>query len=467
MRHFSHISVLVAAVSAIAGQISAQGPLGGSLAGASPRTIAARIAAANPGDSIRIEPGIYHEHLRIDKAVKLIGSKGAVIDGGGSGDIVEIVAPGAEIRGFVVRNTGTDLDKENAGIRVLAGHVVVEGNDLEDVLFGIDLREAADCIIRGNHIGGKQLDIARRGDGLRLWRSDRTLVEANSIHDGRDAILWYSRGVTVRGNHSDRCRYGFHLMFSDQVTIENNELTGNSVGVYLMYSKGVVLRGNHLLHNRGPSGYGVGLKEVDEFSVEGNIIVGNRVGVYLDGSPFTSSKPGVFTRNTFAFNDVGLTFLPSVRGNEISENNFLDNTEQVCVLGRGQLSGNAFWHGERGNFWSDYVGYDEDGDGVGDFVHESRTLFESLLDKEPKLRLFLFSPAQQAVEFVGRAVPAIRPEPKFSDEWPLVRPVAIAMGAQPRQNRHAALAGVAAGFLGAGLGVVLLGRWRDLAGGGR
>jgi parallel beta-helix repeat protein len=54
--------------------------------------------------------------------------------------------------------------------------------------------------VRGNRIGGKQLDIARRGDGLRLWRSDRTLIEGNTIHDGRDAILWYSKGIVVRGN---------------------------------------------------------------------------------------------------------------------------------------------------------------------------------------------------------------------------------------------------------------------------
>jgi hypothetical protein len=49
-----------------------------------------------------------------------------------------------------------------------------------------------------------------------------------------------------------------------------------------------------------------------------------------------------------------------------------------------------------------------------------------MMDKEPKLRLFLFSPAQQAVEFVGRAVPAVRPEPKFTDEVPLMQPVLVA-----------------------------------------
>jgi nitrous oxidase accessory protein len=420
--------------------------------------IGALIEAARAGDTIVVPAGTYREHLLIDKSVKLVGQGRPVIDGGGSGDIVEIVAPGVEVRGFDIRDTGIDLDKENAGIRVLAADAVVEDNTLEDVLFGIDLREAPGAVVRGNTIGGKALDIARRGDGLRLWRSDRAVIENNTIHDGRDAILWYSRGVTVRGNRSTRCRYGLHLMFSDSVTIQDNELAGNSVGIYLMYSKVVRLTGNRLLRNRGPSGYGIGLKEVDQFTIDDNLITGNRVGVYLDGSPFTSTKPGEFTGNTLAYNDIGVTFLPSVRGNEFTGNNFIDNTEQVCIAGRGELRGNSFAKADRGNFWSDYVGYDLDRDGIGDFVHESQTLFENMMDREPKLRLLLFSPAQQAVEFVGRALPAIRPEPKFSDECPLMAPVPVAGGEAGGQPSAGSLAAASACLIGLGLAILGLAR---------
>lgn len=420
--------------------------------------IGRRILAAAPGDTVVIGPGIYREHIRIDKPLHLIGSGGPVIDGGGNGDIVEIAAPGVELRGFVLRDTGIDLDKENAAIRVLAPGAIVADNTLEDILFGIDLREAADCTIRGNSIGGKQLDIARRGDGIRLWRSDRTLIEGNTIHDGRDSILWYSPGVVVRGNTGSRCRYGFHLMYSDDAVLTDNDLTDNSVGVYVMYSKHTTLNGNRIVRSRGPSGYGIGLKEVDQYSIEGNLIAGNRVGVYLDGSPFSPVRPGEFSRNTIACNDIGMAFLPSVHGNRLTENNFIDNTEQVSVQGRGELTGNDFSVAERGNFWTDYVGYDQDRDGVGDFVYESQTLFENMLDKEPKLRLILFSPAQQAIEFVGRALPAVQPEAKFTDEYPLMAPVAVdtTRGAEPASRWPLASAG--AGLLVIGAAVLLLAR---------
>jgi nitrous oxidase accessory protein len=412
------------------------------------------IAAALPGDTIEIGPGVYREHIRIDKPLTLVGKGRPVIDGGGAGDIIEITAAGVVVRGFTIRNTGTDLDKENAALRALAPRTTIEDNIFEDILFGIDMREAPSSVIRGNRIGGKKLDIARRGDGLRLWRSGGTVVENNVLHDGRDAIMWYSAGVTVRGNTAYDCRYGLHLMFSDDILIEDNTFAGNSVGIYLMYSTGVNVRGNRLTRNRGPSGYGLGLKETDRYTVEGNLIAGNRVGIYIDGSPFTDAQPGVFTKNTVAHNDVGITFLPSAKGNELYENNFIDNIDQVSVAGRGGLEANRFWKGDVGNYWSDYTGYDQDRDGVGDFVHESYTLFENMMDKQPRLRLFLFSPAQQAVEFVGRAMPAVRPEPKFTDEVPLMTPVSIGMEFD-RSGRSALwLAATGLGLLAAG-GVIV------------
>lgn len=416
-----------------------------------------RIAAAAPGETLVIPAGVYCEHLRIDKPLSLIAAKSGsvIIDGGGSGDIVEIAASNVTLKGFTIRNTGIDLDHENAGIRVLASRAVIEDNVLEDVLFGIDLREAPESVIRGNTIGGKDLDIARRGDGLRLWRSGDTLIEHNTFKDGRDAILWYSSGVTVRANLAERCRYGMHLMFSDRVVLEDNRLVENSVGIYLMYSTAIEIRRNDLERNRGPSGYGIGLKETDRFTVQDNVMLGNRVGVYIDGSPFTKAQPGTFTKNTIACNDVGVMVLPSAKGNEFYANNFIDNINQVSVAGRGSLESNAFWKGDIGNYWSDYTGYDQDGDGIGDFVHESRTLFESLMDKEPKLRLFLYSPAQQAIEFVGRAVPAVQPEAIFTDESPLMTPIAMA---KPRVTESGApMAASSLGLLAIGGALVWLG----------
>src|ERR1051326_5154193 len=93
------------------------------------------IAAAAGGGTVEVPPGTYHEHLRITKSVHLVGVGRPIIDGGGNGDIIEIVAPGVEVRGFMIRDTGIDLDKENCAVRITAPQAVVNDNVLDDVLF--------------------------------------------------------------------------------------------------------------------------------------------------------------------------------------------------------------------------------------------------------------------------------------------------------------------------------------------
>src|SRR5690606_27371510 len=112
--------------------------------------------------------------------------------------------------------------------------------------------------------------------------------------------------------------------------------------------------------------------------------------------------------------------------NVFTANAFLDNGEQVSVHGRGSLTLNAFAENGVGNFWSDYAGFDADHDGVGDLPYEPRSLFESLLAREPNLRVLQHSPAQQTVEFTARMLPEVRPEPKLVDPAPL--PVAPDLG---------------------------------------
>ena len=406
-----------------------------------------RIDAAAPGETIEVGPGIYHGAITVKKPLKLIGRGLPVIDAGGKGDVLILQAHDCEVRGFVIRNSGDSLEFENAGVRVLGKNTTVADNRFENVLFGIDLKAAPNCRIIGNHITSKALDIARRGDALRLFRSNGCLIEDNVIQHGRDALLWYSNNITVRRNVSRHNRYGFHMMFANDVTLEDNVLSDNSVGIYLMYGRKFTLRGNTLLRNRGPSGYGLGMKEIDAYTVEGNVFSGNRVGCYVDGSPYTrKAGNATFTANTFACNDIGMTMLTAVRGNRIVGNNFVDNIEQVAVQGRGAVAGNEFAVGGRGNFWGDYGGYDANHDGMGDQPYRARKLFESLVDREPRLRLLLFSPAHDAIEFMARAVPAVQPEAKFSDPAPLMQPVTVAVASgAPASPRL--LAATAAGLI--------------------
>ncbi|MEZ4614013.1 MAG: NosD domain-containing protein [Caldilineaceae bacterium] len=132
----------------------------------------------------------------------------------------------------------------------------------------------------------------RRGDGIRLWYCENSLVEGNTVRNGRDLIIWYADHSTIRNNVVEDSRYGLRFMSNNDLVIEANVLRGNSVGIYIMYGDGFVLRNNlPFYNNRGASGYGVGLKDIDHLVAEGNRMVSNRVGMYVDVAPALAARP--------------------------------------------------------------------------------------------------------------------------------------------------------------------------------
>lgn len=389
---------------------------------AQPFDLAAALAQAEPGATIVVPAGVYPGPLTIDKAVTLEGDDWPVIQGTLHGDVITVNAPNVTLRGLVIRGSGDSLDMENAGVTGLAPRLTVEQNRLEDVLFGVYLREAPNSIIRNNLVASKRLELGRRGDGIRVWYSAGTLVEGNEIHDSRDLIMWFSPDSIVRNNVVTGGRYGLHFMFSDNQLVEGNTVHHNSVGAFLMYGRGLTLRNNLFYENHGPSGYGIGLKEVDDIVAEGNRFVANRIGLYVDNSPHEPDATVHFAHNLFAYNEVGLQLLPLVKRNSYTANLFLENGEQMAIVGGGALQENRWSVDGVGNYWSDYVGFDANRDGIGDLPYHSQSLYEDLMESHPALRLFQLSPAADALDFAAAAFPIFQPRSKLTDEHPLTLP---------------------------------------------
>ncbi len=383
------------------------------------------IEKAEPGDVIRVPPGVYEGNLIIRKPIILDGGQKAIFDGLGKATVIEVVAEGVTIRECAIRGSGMDVTGEPSAIRVIAANVTIESNTIEDVLFGIDLREAPSANIRNNVIRCKDLEPGRRGDGIRLWWSHGCVIEGNVVQGSRDMVFWYSEDLQILRNTVTHSRYGLHFMYSHNTVLEENDLNGNSVGVYLMYSNGITIRGNRMQNNRGASGYGIGLKDCDDITITGNALLANRVGVYIDNSPSSINSTGLIESNMIAFNEIGLLATPNTHDNVFTRNAFVENEEQAVTHGRGRLVTNAFSRGGVGNYWSDYAGFDLDSDGIGDVTYEPKSLFGVMLAKEPNLRLFVHSPAQQAIEFTARALPELRPESTLIDPSPLASPPEI------------------------------------------
>lgn len=391
------------------------------------------IKFAEDGDTIIVDSGYYPEHIEITKRIVLIGKQFPVIDGKNRGSVVKLKAPGIIFKGFKIINSGDYLGEENSGIEVLAHNIRVENNSLEDVLFGIYLRRANRSVIRNNVIAGKPLPKARRGDLIRVWYSDSVVIENNVLKQGRDVVIWFSNGLKILRNTISDGRYGIHFMYCDDAEIYENILTHNSVGAFLMYSRRLKFKKNFVAYNRHGSGFGIGVKDVDDPLIGDNLFVDNKIGVFIDNSPREIDSKSTLVNNVFAYNDFGVGLLPSVRRNIFEKNSFIDNEENVQIEGGGTLS-QIEW---RGNYWSDYSGLDLDNDNVGDIPYLSQRLFENLMDKYPQLRMFLYSPITQAIDFAAKVVPMVQPVPKVVDSTPMMSAI-IPSGipAPPRSENY-------------------------------
>jgi nitrous oxidase accessory protein len=428
-------------------------------------SLADAVATAEPGATITVRGGTYPGGLVIDKPLTLVGVDNPVIDGQEKGTLISAKGADLTISGFTLRSTGSNHDREDSAIVVEGGKATITDNRIEDALFGIYLKTAHGSVVRGNTILAKPVDIAMRGDGIKIWYCDDVVVEDNQASDGRDIILWYSNRGLVKGNLFNRERYGLHLMFSNDIRIEHNSLNENSIGLFIMYSRNPTVIGNTLSNNHGPSGGGIGLKDVDYAVVEGNRFVNNQVGAQIDTSPREMGVENYWKDNVFAFNHTAVALQPSVRHNTFTGNNFIDNGQHVSIVGGGDLKDITWAVDGRGNYWSDYAGYDANGDGVGDVPYRSQRLFDALLDDEPSLRLFLFSPAAMAVDFAAKALPSVRPQMKLEDPHPLVNPVQSALlpDAKTAGNQTRVLTGIT-GLLFAVPAIVVVGWGRPQRG---
>jgi nitrous oxidase accessory protein len=389
---------------------------------ASAETLQERVDATPRGGTLIVDGGLHRGPIVIRGPLTVVGRNGAAIDGGGIGSVVTIEGHDVTFRGFVVRNSGTQVTEEAAGIKIAGDRHVVEDNRVRDVYFGIHIGNGAGQIVRANHIVPGERHGARPGHGISVWHARDTRILDNRIAEARDGIyLSFTKGVQASGNEVTGCRYGMHSMYSQNATFDGNTLTANLLGAALMMSDRLVLRGNRIAQHRlGTAAYGVLLKDIGDLLAEDNTIVANRIGIYAEGVPTQPARRAIVVRNVIAGNEVGLA-LQSNAALTLTENRIAENLTDVRALGR-QLSPAMRWSRDgRGNVWSQYRGYDADRDGIGDLPHRVDEAMDALVRRNPQAQAFLYTPAHRALEAAARMFPLYRQQALLVDEHPLMR----------------------------------------------
>ncbi len=379
----------------------------------------AAIDAAHPGDVLEIERATYVGNFVINKALTLRGVNRPTLSGDQRGDTVRVSAPDVVIEGLIVRDSGDSLKDQNAGINILPGahRAVVRQCDLTYNLFGLWIEKANDVRVEANTITGKRdYNSAQRGNGVELYNTQGARIIGNNISFVRDALyVDVSHHAIFKGNRLHHSRYGTHYMNSYYNLWEDNDSYNNRGGLALMEVRDQIVRNNRTWGN---ADHGIMLRTIQDSRVENNVVADNDRGFFIYDVEYTQLRG-----NLIIGNQVGVHLSAGSTRNVVQGNDFIGNREQVRYVGARDEAWGARTPAERslGNYWSNYLGWDRDGDGIGDVPYEANDVVDRLIWKHPGVQLLLASPAVQALRFVSRQFPILR-VPSVIDTAPRMQP---------------------------------------------
>jgi nitrous oxidase accessory protein len=374
----------------------------------------ALVDAAKPGDVLRPPAGSYTGPVVLTKPLTIEGGGSVTIDSGDRGTVFSVQADGVVLRGLHLTGSGDSHDTDDSCLDVRGHRNVLENLVIDNCLFGIDLKQSNDNVLRKNKVRSKPVDLGVRGDGLRLWYSHRNLIEANEISDSRDMVAWYSNDNIYRRNVGTRSRYSIHFMFARDNIVEYNRFYDNAVGVYFMYTEGGVLRHNLISHATGATGMAIGFKEASNTLIEGNEVIYCAIGIGSDLSPFQPDSKIWVKNNRFAYNGIAVQFTSELGGNVLTDNIFEGNLTNVVQSGRGRAGLNEW----SSNYWDDYKGFDRDVNGTGDTPYELYAYADQIWIELPIARFFKTAPVMELLDFLERLAPFSSPELTLKDLIP-------------------------------------------------
>lgn len=382
------------------------------VAGVDAPSPAEALALAADGDVVELGDREWTGPLVVDRSVTLRGP--GLIRSTGAGDTLRIDAPDAVVERVRVAGSGSSMDAQDACVRFTprATGAILRESDLSGCLFGVWVDQTARARIEGNTVAGRaDLTDTDRGNGIHTHDASELVIRANTVRDVRDGLyIAATENTVITENLLSHVRYGIHYMYSYDNEVSHNVTRFDGSGVVLMSSKRLDVHHNIATDNRE---HGILLREMNDSQIHHNVTERNLYGIFL----YLAVRCDIHD-NVVRHNDVGSKVWGGQEDNRIWRNAYIANAQQVMYAGvRGEVWGAE----EGGNYWSDHLSWDQDGDGLGDRPYRADAATAALLHRFPQAVFLLTSPTLELLRAMEARLPALA-VPTVRDPRPLVRP---------------------------------------------
>eukprot|EP00741_Cyanophora_paradoxa_P018908 tig00021105_g18254.t1 len=288
-------------------------------------SIAAAVARATPGQTIRLFPGRYKEAILLEKEVHIVGSREAILEYN-QGETLRFKGPAApSVRGITIRGSDSTIvpDGEPTGaipaVRITEGsRAVLEGCDVSCTLYSgiIVSGEGTSATLRGNAVH----DCGERG--ISFHASAKGVAEDNDVFGNTRSGIAIDTGAdpVVRGNKiRDGENAGIYVCENGRGTVEDNDIYGNALaGIQVSTGADPVVRGNKVFDGKSS---GIFVLESGRGNIEDNDIYGNALaGIQMS----TGADPAVRGNKVHDNKSAGIFVLESGRGT-VEDNDIYSN----------------------------------------------------------------------------------------------------------------------------------------------
>ena len=283
-----------------------------------PSPIQKKVNQANTWDVIEIPPGIYNEHVIINKSLTITGNN-VIIDGANKFGCIFVNGCDVKIDGLILKNSKYGIYTE------FSNNITISNNIISNNTNGV-------CSLSSN----KSTIIANI-----IQNNSNAIYLCDTNNNGiRDNVLFNNNGSTsISGN-------GIYLISSQNNTIAHNTISENGVGLV-----------NDILNHKGN---GIGLSFSSNNIIVSNIILNNMEGI----SVMRGNNNKLMNNTLISNNDKGIWLFSHSKDNFIYHNNLLDNN-QNAYDDTPYYYDNSWDNGypSGGNYWSDF---DEESEGAID-----------------------------------------------------------------------------------------------------